>query len=278
LSRTLLIDADLIAYRCTAALQDTIDWNGDGSCVSINGRPDEAKAKARQEIERAMDELNGHDMIVCLSDEVVNFRKQLIDPTYKENRSGTARPVHLYDIKEFLETEFESCLMPRLEADDVLGILATEPHKGDRIMVSLDKDQRTIPALLCRPPKEGKWMVESITPEAAQRFHLWQTLCGDIVDGYPGCPGVGPVAADEVRAGPIRPRHTFKSGPRKGLEETRWTKQPGMAPWEAIVSTYAKAGQTAADALKQARLAFILRHGSLDGNRIKLWEPEVDLP
>lgn len=274
MSRTLLLDVDLIAYRCTAAIQDKIDWNGDGSCVSIDGKLDEAKKAAKATIEETMDELKGHDLIVCLSDEVVNFRKS-IAASYKSNRSGTERPVHLFDVKDWIAENYESCMMPRLEADDVMGILATEPHTGERVMVSDDKDMGTIPAPWCRPFKG--WKVHNVTEEEATRFHLWQTLTGDQTDGYPGCPGCGPKAAeailDDLKAWSSTYREITR-GKRAGEIETTWTMRPSEeGVWTRILSAYSKAGQGEPEALIQARLAFILRHGSLDGGKIKLWTP-----
>lgn len=271
--RTILFDADLLAYRTAAAFQDTIDWNGDGSCVSIDGKLEEAKRYVRDEIDSMMEDLKGDELIVCLSDEVINFRSQIIDPTYKQNRSGTERPIHLYDLKDWIAETYPCRGMTRLEADDVQGIMATEPHKGDRIMVSADKDMKTIPGLLCNPMKDRKKVVSS-SLEEADRFHLWQTLCGDSVDGYPGCPGTGPGAAEDLLNGLGWESydHELKSGKRKGEVETRW-RRVEMPQWDAIVSAYERVGQTVENALTQARLAFILRHGYVDGSRIKMWEP-----
>lgn len=279
MSRTLLIDADLLAYRCSAALQQTIDWNGDGSCVSVNGREKEAKRAAELEVEEMMDKLKADDLVICLSDEVENFRK-CIDPTYKTNRNGTERPIHLYDIKDHLAEKYPSRVIPTLEADDVMGIMATEPHKGERVMVTLDKDLQTVPGLLCRPPREGKWQVLEITPEKADEFHLWQTLTGDQTDGYPGCPGCGPMQAEKLLQGAawVGTLHTFTKGKRAGQQEVRWaleTDEPAWTRWGAVMSAYIKVGLDREDALKQARLAFILRHGYLEGRRVRLWEPPV---
>lgn len=275
MSRTLLIDADLIAYRCTAACQTTIDWNGDGECVTVDGHWEEARKAAEAEIDMAMEKLTGHDLIVCMSDEVVNFRKTLVDPTYKMNRSGTKRPELLYELKDWIAETYPHRLMPRLEADDVMGILATEPCKEDRIMVSLDKDMGTVPALWCKPV--GDWKVRSVTPAEANRFHLWQTLCGDQTDGYPGAPGCGPKAADAILDHLkewVPHSWEITRGKRKGTIETKWELTDSEADdWTRVVSAYRKIGQGEAEAIKQARLAFILRHGSVDGHRIQLWNP-----
>lgn len=278
MSRTLLIDADLIAYRATAALQQTIDWNGDGSCVSVDGRLPEAKREAKRVVEWFMDDLKADDLVICLSDDVQNFRKK-IDPTYKQARGSVERPVHLYDLKEWMGEKWPSRLIPTFEADDVAGILSTEPHEGERVIVSSDKDMKTIPGLLCQPDYERhKLRVEEIAAEDADRFHLFQTICGDIVDGYPGCPGAGPKAAERLLGGELWTwsDRTISRGPRKGEIERDWALRApteGWTAWAAVCSAYAKAGLTEADAIRQARLAFILRSSHyVDGRRLD-WHP-----
>ena len=234
-----------------------------------------AKIAARDTVDHLVAKLKASDVIICLSDDFDNFRLK-VDPTYKSNRKGTTRPEHLYDLKEWLGQKYPTALRPRMEADDVMGILATEPHTGDRIMVSEDKDMQTVPALLYRPhkPKEG---VRLISVEEAERFHLWQTIVGDTTDGYPGCPGQGPEAADRLLAGIgyTSHVHTFARGPRKGEEEVRWEKVDLGCRWTAIVSAYEKCGQSEAHAVIQANLARILKHGDVDGNRVIPWVPPV---
>src|SRR3546814_17042108 len=86
---------------------------------------------------------------------------------------------------------------------------------------------QTIPGLLVNPNKDTK--VRTITAEQAERFMLWQAICGDQTDGYPGCPGSGPGAADKLLEGIGWESyvHTFKSGPRKGMEERSEERRVG---------------------------------------------------
>ena len=77
--------------------------------------------------------------------------------------------------------------MDSLEADDVLGILATEPSNEERIIVSIDKDLYQIPA---KVSKDGK-TYEGYQKNEANYWHMMQTLTGDSTDGYSGCPKVG---------------------------------------------------------------------------------------
>lgn len=278
MTRTLLLDADLLAYRASSANQRSYDWNGDGT-RSVAADEDAARVVVENEVERLADRLAADHVIICLSDDFNSFRKDRVDPTYKELRSTVERPVHLYDIKEWMADTYDSLRWNTLEADDVMGIMATDPTRDDeRIIVSADKDMMTIPGKLYRPQEQTgkKLVIRDISLEEADRFHLFQTVVGDITDGYPGLPGVGPVQAMSLLDGFgwVDYEHTLSSGPRKGEVEKRWRRHdPSVSPWTAIVSAYNKAGLTEDDAIKQARLARILRYGEYDGRSPILWNP-----
>lgn len=272
MSRTLLIDADIIAYRASASNEQRIDW-GDG-IHSLDADFEAAKKDAKDTLDRLVADLEATHLIVCLSDDFSNWRKDIYPP-YKTNRAETVRPEHLYDMKEWLGANYPTDLRTRLEADDVMGILSTEPHKGDRIIVSQDKDMQTVPGLLFNPNKDKE--VRTIEPEAAERFMLWQAITGDQTDGYPGCPGAGPKAADAVLDGlmwQLKERE-LRSGPRKGQKVSEWISyECGFSTtWERIVALYTKQGYTEADAIVQVNLARILKHSDMAGNRIIPWVP-----
>jgi len=272
--RTLLIDADILAYEASAATETKYAWD-DGEVSTV---ADEAAAQdfARKTLTTLVDTLQADDFVICLSDDFNNFRKT-VSPTYKGNRTGE-RPVHLYDIKDWLRQNYPFRLIPHLEADDVMGIMATDPAATDeRIIVSADKDMQTIPGLLYRP-HEARPKLRHITPEEADRYHLYQTLIGDSTDGYPGCPGIGPVRAEELLDGGLRFVKVEKEvtrGPNKGQIRVTWELEPSPSPWATVVSCYEKAGLTEKDALVQARLAKILRHEDFDG-RVKPWVPKSE--
>lgn len=281
MSRTLLIDADIIAYQSSAANQRKYDW-GDGVTSQVADF-DAAKRAAADAIDGFAEQLKADAVIVCLSDDVQNFREQ-VWPRYKQNRVGTERPQHLYDLKEWLASEFKTAMRPRLEADDVMGILSTEPHEGERIIVSSDKDMQTVPGLLFNPNKDTK--VRTITPEQAERFMLWQALTGDQTDGYPGCPGCGPKTADRLLGGEcwVSVERAITRGPYRGSTTFDWkllpvdNEDPDVEPWnawDAVRSAYWKAGLTEQDAITQVNLARILKHSDMDGSRIIPWVPSM---
>jgi DNA polymerase-1 len=275
MTRTLLIDADIIAYQSTAANERKYDW-GDGVSSKVSDF-EAAKRAASDQIEHLADTLKADALIICLSDDVQNFREQ-VWPRYKQNRTGTERPEYLYDLKEWFGTEYQTAMRPRLEADDVMGILSTEPHEGQRIIVSADKDMQTVPGWLFNPNKDKKPRL--ITPEQAERFMLYQALIGDQTDGYPGCPGCGPKAAEQLLSGFEWYRHEreITRGKRAGEIEVKWSLADALhewTPWSAVLSAYFKAGQTEKDAVTMVNLARILKHSDLDGNRIIPWVPKM---
>ena len=107
-------------------------------------------------------------------------------------------------------------------------------NKGKTIIVSSDKDMKTVPGNLYDP---GKDEFHDIS-EAAAEFFLTQVLAGDPVDNVRRIPGIGPVKAKAAL------------GPRPS--------------WDAVEQAYIKAGMTREDAIKQARLVRILHHSDWD--------------
>lgn len=123
-----------------------------------------------------------------------NFRKDL-DPTYKANRKATRKPLGYRAVLERLEAETSCAWAEGYEGDDVMAMLS---HRGQgNVMVSVDKDMKTVPGQLFNPmrPEEG---VVTITQRDALYWLCYQTLCGDATDGYGGCKGIGPKTAEKI--------------------------------------------------------------------------------
>lgn len=276
MKKVLLIDGDIVAYELSASTQrDYVLPEAGDAKVTITD-PEEAIRGMRQKIDGWIAEREADHAIVCLSDDFSNFRKKVL-PTYKGNRKGE-RPAILYDMKDELARHYEVARWANIEADDVMGIMATEPQtKERRCIVSVDKDLATIPGWLWNPMKMAK--PTKISPEDADRFFLKQVLTGDTTDGYSGCPSAGPKLAEEIIEQEYylsRREKVISRGPRAGQIDVLWDKErsvPTMPVWERILTAYAKAGLTEEDALVQARCAFILRHGYYEDGRVTLWEP-----
>lgn len=195
--------------------------------------------------------------IICLSEtDALDYRRQ-IDPTYKAKRVGARKPLCFYDLKAKLKAEYTCRFLPGLEADDVMGILATKPGPDNKIIVSKDKDMKTI-----RTKVWNGSTFYNITQEQADRWHLYQTLIGDAVDGYKGCPGVGPKGAEKILRAPA-------------VEGEPVDEFFNPVLWPRVVAAYVKAGLTEEDALRQTRLACILRWSDWcsETKTPKLWTP-----
>jgi DNA polymerase-1 len=264
--RTLLIDGDVLAYQKAASVERAINWNadeddtGENDVWTVSADLERARYAVDCWIAARIDELDADQIAIALSDDA-NFRKELL-PSYKSNRKASRKPVIVRQVREYLVTQYGARIKPGLEGDDVLGILATNPklYPGEKIIVSIDKDMKTIPGLLVNTGSDEG--IVKISEEQADYWHLFQTLTGDQIDGYVGCPGVGPKKA----AGLLDLGDVSQYADR--IHRLR-------ALWEAIVAAYGKCGLTEQDALVQARVARILRHGDYDykARRPILWTP-----
>jgi DNA polymerase-1 len=154
-------------------------------------------------------------------------------------------------MRAWLEAEYDVRCHQNLEADDVMGILMTNGSYRDPIMVTADKDMRTVPGKLLRMDK-----MEINDVGDANRNWMTQALVGDTSDNYPGLKGFGPVKAEKLLA----EHHTL----------------PAM--WSAVVEAYRKGGETFGAALLNARMARILRYGDYDfvAATVELWDPDRD--
>lgn len=282
MSTVLLLDADIFCFQVASSVEKEIDWGDD--LWTLHSDLGEAKARLHEVVDRLTEKLEAEEVLLCFTDSV-NFRKSVF-PDYKGNRKSVRKPLAYKELVQYAKDTFETFTRPGLEADDVMGILATWPafRPGKKVViVSEDKDLKTIAgAWLFNPAKHDKPVFNE--PEEADRYFLEQTLSGDATDGYPGCPGIGPDTAKEILAAPFvweQYEHEFKSGPRKGTTELRWRKADIAAtPWESIVSHYKKAGLNETVAIQQARCARILRSSDYDFKRKEpiLWTPPSPTP
>ena len=239
---TLIIDGDMLLYAAAQACEFATTWDDVNYFLTSN--IEEAKALIAERITQNEQRFGPEKTIIALSDpdRAANFRME-VDPTYKISRGGR-KPLCYWPLEKWLQETYICIWRPRLEADDVMGILATGPNTVDPVMVSDDKDLKTIPGKLWR----GDELINTSLEEADFNW-LFQTLTGDATDGYSGCPGVGPVTAVKI------------------LKKE--------ASFAAVVKAYEKAGLTAEDALRNARLARILRYEDWDRDnlKVKLWQP-----
>lgn len=242
---TLLIDGDQFLYEVTSAHEVEADWGDD--LWTLHTDLGACKKTLQARIEGVCKRFKTDSFIFCLSDDV-NFRKEVL-PSYKAKRKTVRKPLAYQALKKWAEQEYRCLAMPKLEADDVMGILATE----ETLTVSEDKDMKTIPGSVFR-----KGEVEAFNEAEADYWFLYQTLCGDVTDGYKGCPSIGDKTAMKIL-------DQFKMNGGFDLS----------LAWEAVSAAFIKAGLTEEDALQQARCARILRASdwNAETQTVNLWTP-----
>jgi DNA polymerase I len=262
MKRLLLIDGDEFLFRACAAVEKEVkfnvilgevDWNEPPIHV-LGSNPVEAREVLDQMLDRVFERFETREHLLCFSSPP-NFR-YTVDPTYKNNRANSRKPLCYVELREQVEADFKCKALPGLEADDVMGIVATTPaiQKRQPIIISQDKDMQTIPTSVWR---QGELV--NVSEYEADYYHLYQTLVGDTSDGYKGCPGIGKVKAEKLLKSPDQyPGETYRD-----------------AMWREVVQQFEKAGLTEQDALTQARLARILRYSDWDSEKKEpiLWTP-----
>lgn len=257
--RTLLIDADVLAYNAAFACEKAIQWEPGFWTWHVD--ENEVIEAFDAEVSRMMEKLKADDFKLCLTDSEGNFRKA-IHADYKGQRLSVRKPILLKHFKQWLIDERGAYWRPALEGDDVMGILATHPKlvQGEKVIVSIDKDMRTIPGKFVRWGTDDAFEL-TVEEAEADYWHFFQTLTGDVTDGYKGLPGCGPVKAEKLLA-PFMAEGKHPTFDRGGA-------------WSAIVAAYEKAGLNEDDAIIQARLARILRASDYDFKSKEpiLWTP-----
>ena len=250
MSKTLLIDADVLIFQASVSVEQEVDWGND--LWTLHADLGEAKDILNTKIDELCETFpSTTSPIMALSDITGQYFRKKIFQGYKAGRTGKRKPIVFRPLRTYLEQQYNTYVKPGLEGDDVLGILATHPKlvKGDRLVVSIDKDMGTIP---CNWSRDGEEYI-TVTEEEADYSHMIQTLTGDSTDSYGGCPGIGPKRATVALEG--------------------LTSYDEM--WPVVVNLFYKAGLAEHDALLQARLARILRAEDYDFMRKEpiLWTP-----
>ena len=241
----MLVDGDLLSYKLSSALEQVIDWGNDNWTLWSDFRM--AKQLWTQSIAFYMGLTKSKNPIICFSD-TKNFRKQL-DSSYKSYRKKIRKPICYKALRDWIEKTHQCVSYKGLEGDDTIGILATGKYKNNCVIISGDKDMRTIPAWqLCIIDDQ----LEKVDNELANYHFCTQVLTGDQTDGYKGCQGVGAVKASRILLKP------------KTLD--------GM--WDAVVHEFLRNGYVVDDVYHQARLARILRakEYNIKTNQPVLWK------
>jgi len=236
----LRVDADFFAYRTCASNETELDWGED--LITIASNFQEVIRTFNSEIESLKRRFDSDNVTLYFSD-TRNFRKE-IDPEYKGKRTKR-KPVGYKRLLQWAAEHYTVVRYPKLEADDALG-LECHLDPSDFVLISPDKDMKQIACRLYNGDVEA-----TVTPEEADYWFWTQVITGDPVDGYKGIPGVGAVGAKKIL-------------------------DTAEDPWQAVLASYEKAGLSFDDAIRNARLARILRPGEYNSTTKEpiLWTPQ----
>jgi len=233
-----LIDGDEVTFKsCVIKPGEVIDWD--------NGVSSQQENTASMCIQRALSiteswasKVNASESLICFSpDDRSSLFRRAVFVEYKNGR--TEKPPFFWEVVAALRERYESVHHEGLEADDVMGINSAETDEYRNVIVSSDKDMKTVPCDLYDPYHDRR---RRISLTEANRFWMTQALTGDSTDGYSGCPGIGPKKAEKILEGHVHLRPM----------------------WSSVRQAFIDKGFTEAEALKQATLARILRPGDFD--------------
>ena len=238
----LLCDADFIVYKCCAAAESEIDFGDDVIVVTSTFK--DAYSCVKRELNKIANKFGSFDEMILFFSDSKNFRKD-IQADYKGHRNRK-KPCGYRRVINKLSEEYSVFKMPTLEADDAMGIYATQ-YPGN-IIVSPDKDMKQIPGML--------WNFDesfTITKEEGAKWHLIQSMAGDNTDGYAGVPGIGVKRATSL------------------FEEKGYS-------WKTVVDAFKEKDLSEEVALTNARLARILTNEDYDFEKSKPipWNPSPD--
>ena len=181
LNMKVLIDGDVIKYRCGFAVESDLGIEPIENALS----------NTRNSIEDIISTTKASDVEVVISGKQ-NYRMDIY-PEYKANRPDR-KPVYFNDIHSYIQRKYPTTVVNWIEADDWLGIQQTD----DTIIATIDKDLDMIPGWHYNFVKKEMYLVEE--DEASFNFYH-QLLTGDSTDNIPGLPGIGPVKADRILDG-----------------------------------------------------------------------------
>lgn len=258
-----LIDADIISYIAAMVAQESTDW-GDGDPVMVTASLPKAKQVADETLTAWFQPTGEDDLLLCWTDRKAKTFRYGVHPHYKAQRTG-AKPVLLEEVGAYMQDKYPSATYDGLEGDDVIGLLMTDPDRGYDVMVSTDKDLKTIPGRLYVPGKSKR--PGMVREDRADWWWMMQTIMGDPSDNFKGAPGAGEKAAekalDHLQGGHIRDMWD-------AVEEVFHTQHAKDRWRERFVHD-----NVYDEAVMNARCARILRHGDYNysDGKVNLWTP-----
>lgn len=124
-----------------------------------------------------------------------NYRTEIaVTAPYKGNRKAP-KPKHYQLLRDYMRDAWSFTITDGIEADDAIGIAASDYQYGECCICSIDKDLDMIPGNHYNFVKDIHYEVSE--EEAIRNFYK-QMLTGDRVDNIIGIKGIGPVKAERI--------------------------------------------------------------------------------
>lgn len=238
-----LIDGDSLLYKVGFAIEEDIDWEGD------NNPSYYSNLKQQQEAIEGMVEsmllATGCDSYCLYLTGNHNFREN-IPISYKENRLNMRKPTDFDKLKKWLLSKESTYLVEGVEADDVVVYLKNR-YPDKYVLCAIDKD--VLYQATGNHYNYNKDTMITVTEKEAIWFAYYQTLVGDVTDGYKGCKGVGDKKARQ-------------------LLPTNYKNEREL--WLQVLLAYRKAGMKRSEAIATMRIANMRQYNGIE---VVLWQP-----
>lgn len=178
-----IIDADILTYRCGFACKD--DEPVENALHSV-----------KLYIQNILDKFPEHETFQLYLTGKDNFRYKVATiKEYKGNRKDTPKPKYYNEIRDYMIKVWKAQVIDGMEADDAMGIRQWSNPDRSTVIASIDKDLKQIPGFHYDFVKDNLYDIS--LPEA-NRMLFWQMLVGDTSDNIPGINKIGPKTADKL--------------------------------------------------------------------------------
>ena len=281
-NKHILIDGDIIKYRCAASAEKTKyvvetpqDWYKfetareakvfekeevtKGYTVFIWSRKEVqplefALQACKTTIESLLAKLSPSKVSIYLSPDRT-FRHDLArTKPYKGNRVQP-KPKYLKEVENYLVKQYGATFGSNIEADDEIGIAISKDPEGT-VSISIDKD------LLQIPGWHYNWVedrIQSISPKQADFNFYTQMLTGDVTDNIPGIAGLGPKGAARI------------------IDGAKSSADLCSRVWSVYRGEFTDAQKARNYFFEQAELLWILREQERFGGKFKGYHPPITL-
>jgi len=246
-----LVDADSLIYKVGFAIEDKTYWNECEVLAGVEQEKDIVHDTNLTVCYATLDQLvsnivfaTGCDSAKLVFSGGVNFRHSF-PISYKANRKESRKPEGFKEILAYTLANYDCHTTDGIEADDYVVHLKTE-YPEDYLLCAIDKD--VLYQSVGTHYNYGRDEEVTVNEFDAIKYAYFQTLMGDVTDGYKGANGIGKVKAEKLLA----------------------DCETETEMWKVVIDTYESKGQTADEALWTMRLAQMHQY---NGTEIILWNP-----